>query len=87
MAKKEIGYEQRYCAFLDILGFSDLIADIGRGRVEYGVVRELLRKIHQPSKYDKVGTADFRATEFHLERLQGSKYTDPNVTSRTTPSM
>jgi hypothetical protein len=62
MAQEERAYEQRYCAFLDILGFSDLIADIGRGRVEYHVVRELLRKIHQPSKYDTAGTADFRAT-------------------------
>jgi len=62
MVEEERTYELRYCAFLDILGFTDLIGDIARGHIEFEVVRELLRKIHQPSKYDTAGTADFRAT-------------------------
>jgi hypothetical protein len=61
MGGDERTYELRYCAFLDILGFTELIRDVG-SRVEFTVVRDLLRKIHQPSTYDTAGTADFRAT-------------------------
>ena len=62
MAEEERTYELRYRAFLDILGFTDLIGDIGKGHIGFEVVRELLREIHQPSKYGDAGTADFRAT-------------------------
>jgi hypothetical protein len=63
MAAVERMYEQRYCAFLDILGFTELIGDIGKDRIRFEVVRELLRNIHRPSKQDdRAGTADFRAT-------------------------
>jgi hypothetical protein len=55
-------YETRYCAFLDILGFTDLIGNIGNEGFGFEVVRDLLRKIHEPSKFDTAGTADFRAT-------------------------
>jgi hypothetical protein len=34
-------YELRYCAFLDILGFSDLIGSIGKGDTGFEVVRDL----------------------------------------------
>ena len=62
MSADERRYETRYCAFLDILGFSDLIGNIGKDGFSFEVVRDLLRKIHQPSKFDTAGTADFRAT-------------------------
>jgi hypothetical protein len=62
MSEGEGRYETRYCAFLDILGFSDLISNIGKDGFSFKVVRDLLRKIHQPSKFDTAGTADFRAT-------------------------
>jgi hypothetical protein len=62
MTEKVGTYETRYCAFLDILGFSELIANIGKAGIGFEVVRELLQKIHKPSEYDKAGTADFRAT-------------------------
>ena len=55
-------YEMRYCAFLDILGFTELIASIGKAEIGFEVVRNLLKKIHEPSKFDSAGTADFRAT-------------------------
>ena len=60
MAEESRGYEIRYCAFLDILGFSELIRKVGPD--DFEVVRDLLRLIHKPSKYDTVDTADFRAT-------------------------
>lgn len=61
MAEEERKYEQRYCAFLDILGFTNLIGEVGKGDIGFEVVRDLLRNIHEPSKYDTAGTADFRA--------------------------
>jgi hypothetical protein len=62
VAEEERKYETRYCAFLDILGFADLIGNIGKDGLGFEVVRDLLRKIHEPSKFDTAGTADFRAT-------------------------
>lgn len=62
MTEGERKYEIRYCAFLDILGFTDLISNIGKGDIDFDVVRALLRTIHEPSKYGDAGTADFRAT-------------------------
>jgi hypothetical protein len=62
MYEEERKYETRYCAFLDILGFSDLIGNIRKDDTGFEIVRDLLRKIHEPSKYDTAGTADFRAT-------------------------
>jgi hypothetical protein len=62
MAGEERKYEERYCAFIDILGFTELIADIGRGRVGFEVVRDVLHEIHEPRNFEAAGFADFRAT-------------------------
>jgi hypothetical protein len=55
-------YEERYCAYIDILGFTELIADIGKGRIEFKVVRDVLAEIHEPRKFEAAGFADFQAT-------------------------
>lgn len=43
---ESIGYEDRYCAFVDVLGFSEIIAGIGRGDVDVWEIRNLLDKVH-----------------------------------------
>lgn len=56
-------YEERYCAFIDILGFTELIADIRRGSVGFEVVRDVMHGMHAPRKFqENAGFADFRAT-------------------------
>lgn len=39
-------YEIRYCAFVDILGFTELSSALDRGTTTYEHVRDLLRKVH-----------------------------------------
>jgi hypothetical protein len=59
----ETQYEERYCAFVDILGFSDLIGEIRNGKARFETVRDLLEKIHKPRTFELVGQgdADFQA--------------------------
>jgi len=58
-------YEERYCAFVDILGFSELVAEIKSGRSSADSVRDLLRVVHdhEDKTYVKYFDGnDFRAT-------------------------
>jgi hypothetical protein len=66
MAESTSNYEQRYCAFLDILGFSDMLRTIHQG-VPYQKIRFLLQTIHlktnwsKPPSNEEVTETDFRA--------------------------
>lgn len=56
-------YEERYCAFVDILGFRQLIDRLDRNQIKFQLVRKLLKTIQGPSQdrpylFDR---ADFRA--------------------------
>lgn len=56
-------FEERYCAFVDILGFRQLIDRLDRNQIKFQLVRKLLRTIQGPSQdrpylFDR---ADFRA--------------------------
>jgi hypothetical protein len=50
-------YDQRYCAFIDILGFSALIGDIARHKTTFERVWELLQIVHEPTKLPIPGEA------------------------------
>lgn len=56
-------YEQRYCAFIDILGFSELIQTLDKGAITLEHMRMLLSKVHNPPTTNAGGMpdADFRA--------------------------
>ena len=56
-------YEQRYCAFIDILGFGELIGKLDVGGTPAHTLRELLTKIHNPPPTQGASSprADFRA--------------------------
>ena len=41
-------YGQRYCAFIDILGFSALIEKLDVGSTPLDALRDLLSKVHNP---------------------------------------
>ena len=42
------GYEDRYCAFVDILGFRQLISEIAEGRIPPAHLRIVLNHVHNP---------------------------------------
>jgi hypothetical protein len=57
-------YEERYCAFVDILGFSELVARLSHGETPFWMLRDLLKIIHQPPKVENIKTfqgSDLRA--------------------------
>ena len=47
-ALAEPAYEQRYCAFVDILGFGELIDRLNQGQTSFRSLQELLTKVHNP---------------------------------------
>jgi hypothetical protein len=47
-------YEQRYCAFVDILGFSELINNLSQGTISSDTLRDLLRIVHAPLRGDHI---------------------------------
>jgi hypothetical protein len=56
-------YHERFCAFVDILGFSGLIDKLAMGATEFEEVRGLLRTVHTRSgmRHDGFRDSDFRA--------------------------
>jgi hypothetical protein len=60
---QDAAYEERYCAYIDILGFADLMADLRSGNIKFEAIRDILKRIHKP--YDPqiidVEHCDFRA--------------------------
>jgi hypothetical protein len=56
------GYIDRYCAFIDILGFRDLVRSLGGDNSKFETLRTLLTKIHSPENpATKSWHIDFRA--------------------------
>jgi hypothetical protein len=55
-------YGSRYCAFVDVLGFRSLIADLGKGSISVQEMRDLLTIVHDSSGADhKHWPTEFRA--------------------------
>ena len=48
MDPKDAAYSERYCAFIDILGFRGLIDDLEKGRISLGDVYRALSAVHSP---------------------------------------
>jgi hypothetical protein len=59
-------HEQRYCAFVDIIAFSDLIESLRNGNVHFETIRDLLKQIHQPHDPQFVGLGD---TDFQAQSI------------------
>jgi hypothetical protein len=55
-------YHERYCAFLDILGFRGLIERLEHGETPFDALKTLLAQVHNPEKgTDKSFYSEFRA--------------------------
>ena len=56
------GYIDRYCAYIDILGFRDLVRNLADDYSKFQALRSLLTKIHTPANpAEKAWHIDFRA--------------------------
>lgn len=44
-------YSVRYCAFVDILGFSGVINELRRGTIDHEQLRKILGRVHRPTPY------------------------------------
>jgi hypothetical protein len=49
----EPNYKERYCAFVDVLGFRQLLSDLDKGRITIEQIRDLLRFTHE-SHHDRL---------------------------------
>jgi hypothetical protein len=57
----EASYTERYCAFIDILGFSGLISDLDRGKVSVAEIHRVLSAIHARPNAARPQDADLRS--------------------------
>jgi len=72
-------YEERYCAFIDILGFSELIKRLGAGETPFLFLKELLSKIHNPPK-PRGGALTYAISDFQVQSISDA------VAISTTPN-
>lgn len=61
MPVAEASYTERYCAFIDILGFSGLISDLDRGKVSVAEIYRVLSSIHARPNAVRPQDADLRS--------------------------
>jgi hypothetical protein len=54
----EPSYEDRYCAFVDILGFRDLIKSLDKGDLTFQRLRHLLQQVHDPFQGPEIPFGD-----------------------------
>ena len=57
-------HEERYCAFVDILGFQGIIHRLSNGDISFQELRDVLNIVHAPPREDQIasfGGSDLRA--------------------------
>lgn len=59
-------YDVRYCAYIDILGFSELIDKLDRGEAPYEYLKDLLTKVHNPPETLAGSSHD---ADFHAQSI------------------
>lgn len=58
-------YREHYCAFVDVLGFGDLITKLSKGDRQFQSLRRILRWVHNPEK----GTTKSWDTQFRAQSI------------------
>ncbi|MGJ5051821.1 hypothetical protein ACQR09_32490 [Bradyrhizobium oligotrophicum] len=78
---QEKAYADRYCAYIDILGFSSLIGDIRKGKSPFEHVRDLLQIVHEPTTLPIPGVAplDVRATSISDAIALSASFSAPGL--------
>lgn len=63
----EPSYDLRYCAFVDILGFRELIGRLKSGEDYFERLRLLLAEIHKP--VPAIPSVDFSSADFRAQSI------------------
>ena len=61
MPAAQNAYQDRYCAFVDILGFRQLIHQLGNDTASFEILHNLLKRIHGTQSDTDASDSDFRA--------------------------
>ncbi|MGZ3409289.1 MAG: hypothetical protein ACXWKA_02910, partial [Xanthobacteraceae bacterium] len=60
MSPQDASYSERYCAFIDILGFRSLIEDLDKGKITVAEVHRVLSAVHSQKVPDRQEHADLK---------------------------
>lgn len=71
-------YTERYCAFIDIFGFTNLIGDIRRQQISFEHIRDLLKIVHEPTTF-QTHTLDVRATSISDAIAISADFSPPSL--------
>jgi hypothetical protein len=71
-------YQERYCAFVDILGFSTLVERLSNGTTSFEALRDLLRIIHEPPTAERI--TSFEGGDFHAQSISDAVCISTNIT-------
>jgi hypothetical protein len=79
MESDHSNYTERYCAFVDILGFSELIARLSKGDTPFQALRNLLTIIHTPPDAQELDI--YQGTDFRAQSISDAVCvsTAPNI--------
>jgi hypothetical protein len=61
MPSADVSFTERYCAFIDILGFSGLISDLDRGKISVDEIHRVLSAVHARPPTARPQDADLRS--------------------------
>jgi hypothetical protein len=64
---EDVAYQERYCAFVDILGFRELISGLDQGSMSFVRLRTLLQKVQDP--YRGSPEAPFAGSGFRAQSI------------------
>ena len=64
---EEVSYEERYCAFVDILGFRTLISTLDSDPLVVGKIRDLLRLVYGGDNEPDYPQLDFHAADLRYQ--------------------
>ena len=66
---EEVSYEERYCAFVDILGFRTLISTLDSDPLVVGKIRDLLRLVYGGDNEPDYPQLDFHAADLRYQSI------------------
>jgi hypothetical protein len=61
-------YENRYCAYIDILGFTGLVGEIETNPDKFAEIQRILRKVHEPERIQLSAPSEQR-TDFKVQSI------------------
>jgi hypothetical protein len=63
---EEISYPERYCAYIDILGFRGLVTGLGEDNSKVKALADILSRVHRPLR---AGFANWAAIHYRTQSI------------------